>query len=201
MADMIWGGIFSKNPSKKLNEFMSAENIEVDKKLVPYEIKASKAHVKMLVSQGILKKNEGNEILKAIGKIEKDGLDLKIEHEDVHMNLEKAVTAITPFGKKMHTARSRNDQVNTVMRLYMKDRIKEIKKYLKKLQGAYKFHNKGVIPGYTHTRVAQPLELKMWSEGYIQMLEGDLEKLGQLYKRINKNPLGACALTGTSLEY
>jgi len=197
-VEMIWSGIFSKKPSKKLNEFMSKENIAVDSKLVKYEILASKAHVKMLAAQKILKKKEADGILVAIAKIEKQGFVLKQEYEDVHMNLEKAVTQLTSYGKKMHTARSRNDQINTLMRLYMKDACAGLKKQIKEVQKAFKKHSKGVIPGYTHTRVAQPLKLKIWSEGYILALNNDIERLEQVYKRINKNPLGACALTGTS---
>ncbi len=200
----IWGGVFTKKTSEKLNEFMSAENLEVDSKLIPYEIKGSKAHVKMLTEQGILKQEEGVAIIKALEEIEQEWKNgkfkLKEELEDVHMNVESAVSEKTQHGKKMHTARSRNDQVNLVMRMYMKDAIKEIKEQVKKLQEAFLVQAKKeiVIPGYTHTRVAQPLKISMWAEGYVESLDNDVERLEQLYNRVDKNPLGACALTGTS---
>ncbi len=217
----IWGGAFSKKTSEKLNKFMSAENLEVDAKLIPYEIKGSKAHVKMLMEQGIIKQEEGEEILKALGEIEQEWKEgkfkLKEELEDVHMNVESAVSERTPHGKKIHTARSRNDQVNLVMRMYMKNGIIDIKELVKKLQNSFLVQSKKkiasinktskttqdkpgpiIIPGYTHTRVAQPLKLAMWAEGYIESLNKDLERLEQVYARIDKNPLGACALTGTS---
>lgn len=212
MGKMIWGGIFSKEPSNKLIEFMSAENIEIDEKLIPYDIQGNKAHVKMLISQGILKENEGKEILKALDEIldewKKGKFKLDKNLEDVHMNIEDAVTKKTEFGKKMHTARSRNDQINLDMRLYMRDAIKAIESEIKKLQKAFSVHikdekekNKEMeIPGYTHTRVAQPLKLSMWTQGYIEMLNKDLERLKDLYKKVNKNPLGACAIAGTSFN-
>lgn len=183
---------------------MSAENLEVDAKLIPYEIKGSKAHVKMLMEQGIIKQEEGKAILKALGEIEQEWkqgkFKLKEELEDVHMNVESAVSERTLHGKKMHTARSRNDQVNLVMRMYIKEKIKEIIELVKKLQKSFITQGKKgiVIPGYTHTRVAQPLKLAMWAEGYVESLNTNLERLEQAYARIDKNPLGACALTGTS---
>lgn len=202
MSKMLWGGIFSKEPSKRLIEFMSAENMEMDEKLIPYDIQGSKAHVQMLTDQGILKEEEGKEILKALDEVleewKQGKFKLKKELEDIHMNIEAKVTEKTEFGKKMHTARSRNDQINLDMRLYMKDAIKAIQEQIKKLQQGYKVHEKEEeFVGYTHTRVAQPLKLSTWANGYVESLNKDLERLKQLYSRVNKNPLGACAIGGT----
>lgn len=203
MGKMLWGGIFSKDPSKKLLEFMSSENIKIDEKLFPYDILANIAHVKMLVDQKIIRKNEGEEIIKALEEIneewKKGTITLKQELEDVHMNIEHLVTEKTKFGKKMHIAKSRNDQVNLDMRLYMKDKIKEIEKNIKKLQKSFLIHNKTFeIPGYTHTRVAQPIKLSLWANGYSESLKKDLQRLKEIYSRIDVNPLGACAIGGTT---
>ncbi|MFH1222135.1 MAG: argininosuccinate lyase [Candidatus Micrarchaeota archaeon] len=201
---MLWGGVFSKEPKKKLLEFNSSDNIVVDEKLVKYDIIGSMAHVKMLKKQKLLKAKEADEIIKALeqllGEWETGKFKLNPALEDVHMNVEVAVSKKTPHGKKMHTARSRNDQVNLDMRLYLRDEIQEIVLQLKKMQTALKKQGKSIvaIPGHTHTRVAQPISNKLWGDAYAVSFEKDIQRLKQLHGRVNKNPLGACAIAGTT---
>ncbi|VVC02909.1 Argininosuccinate lyase [Candidatus Bilamarchaeum dharawalense] len=201
---MLWGGRFSKDPKKNVLLFNSAENILVDEKLVEYDILGSIAHVKMLGKQKILKAEETEELLRALNELLQEWKTGKFKLdpnlEDVHMNVEVAVTKKTPHGKKMHTARSRNDQVNLDLRLYMRDEIKNLIGFLKNLQKSLEIQGKLKvdIPAHTHTRVAQPITNKFWGDGYSVSFEKDIERLEQLYKRVNKNPLGACAISGTS---
>lgn len=201
---MLWSGRFSKDPKKQVLEFNSAENIKVDEKLAEHDIAGSIAHVKMLKKQKILKANEADAIVKALNELlgEWNAGKFKLDPnlEDVHMNVEVAVTKKTPHGKKMHTARSRNDQVNLDMRLYMRDEVKKIINVLEKMQTAMTVQGKQCveIPAHTHTRVAQPITKKFWGNAYTVSFKKDAERLNQLYKRINKNPLGACAIAGTT---
>lgn len=200
---MLWSGRFSKDPKKDVLTFNNSENILVDEKLVQYDIVGSIAHVKMLKKQEILKSDEAEEIIKALNELltEWNAGKFKLDpsFEDVHMNVEIAVSKKTPCGKKMHTARSRNDQVNLDMRLYMRDGIDELVKALKKLQSAFSTQGKEMItiPAYTHTRVAQPITNKFYGDAYSTSFEKDIERLKQFYKRVNLNPLGACAIAGT----
>jgi argininosuccinate lyase len=203
---MLWGGRFSKNPKENLLAFNSGENIHVDAKLVPYDITGSIAHVKMLKKQKILPGNEADEIISSLETLMdewKNGkfvLDPKLE--DVHMNVEVAVTKKTQHGKKMHTARSRNDQVNLDMRLYMRDQVKELVGALENLQTAFKTQNSKhgtiPIPAHTHTRVAQPITNKKYGEAYSISFGKDVSRLKSFLALLNKNPLGACAINGTN---
>lgn len=202
---MLWGGRFSKDPKISLLLFNSSDNILIDENLVEYDIVGSIAHVKMLAKQKLIKQEETEAILKALNEVlsEWKAGTFKLDKslEDVHMNVEVAVTKKTQFGKKMHTARSRNDQVNLDMRLYMRDQVNSILLAVKKLQDAFTLFGKGniTIPAHTHTRVAQPITSKFYSNAYIVSFGKDIERLEQFYKRLNRSPLGACALAGTSL--
>jgi argininosuccinate lyase len=200
---MLWGGRFSKGPDKGILEFNSVENIQLDEKLVPYDIIGSIAHVKMLQKQGIISKKESAEIIKSLKGIMEDWEEGKFKLnpklEDVHMNIETAVSKKTEHGKKMHTARSRNDQVLLDMRMYMRDQIILLAKAMSSMQKSLaKLAKKdGVMVGYTHTRVAQPITISLWCDAQVQALQRDMERLKECYKRVNRNPLGACALAGT----
>ncbi|MBU0526950.1 argininosuccinate lyase [Candidatus Micrarchaeota archaeon] len=198
----IWGGRFTSEPKEDVLAFNSSENIELDKRLVEYDIQGSIAHVKMLQKQKIIKKDEASAILKALGELLKEWKEgrfkLDPNLEDVHMNVETAVSKKTSHGKKMHVARSRNDQVLLDMRMYMRDEILEIIELIKKLK-KIKLKS-GPMVGYTHTRVAQPITIGLWSEAFSDGLARDIERLQECYKRVNQNPLGACALAGTSWD-
>ncbi len=205
MADkkMLWGGRFEKSPKEIVFNYMSKENVELDSRLVRYDILGSIAHVKMLCEQGILKKDEADAIisaLKAVLKSHENGkflLDKKLE--DVHMNVEAEVTKLTPHGKKMHTARSRNDQVAVDTRLYLRDELLSAAEQVVRLQKSFaKLAEKDApMPSYTHTRVAQPITVSFWCESYVQSLGRDLERIFDVYKKANRSPLGACAISGT----
>lgn len=198
----LWGGRFSKDTDKDVLEFNSLENAALDAKLVRYDILGSIAHVKMLKKQGILKAGEAGEIISALESILKEWEEGKFtldpSLEDVHMNVEAAVTARTPYGKKMHTARSRNDQVLVDIRLYMRDGIGRLQDGIRDLQEALAGLEDGPMAGYTHTRIAQPLTVSFWAQALVTGLQRDSERLEGCLSRVNQNPLGACALAGTS---
>jgi argininosuccinate lyase len=204
MKKMLWGGRFGKGPADETIEFNSSENVRLDEKLIPYDILGSIAHVKMLEKQGIVKGSEAGEIVSALkavhSKWEKGGFMLKKELEDVHMNVESAVTELTENGKKMHTARSRNDQVLLDMRLFIRDGLLQAVEAIETLQGAFAELAKkdGAMVAYTHTRVAQPITISFWCQAWAEGLSRDKERLLDAYKRVNMNPLGACAVAGTS---
>ncbi len=198
-----WGGRFSKQTDSEVLEFNSAENTAIDAKLVPYDIEGSIAHVKMLEKQKIITKQEAHAVTRALNEIlgewKSGKFSLDPGLEDVHMNIEAAVIRKTAHGKKMHTARSRNDQVNLDMRLYMRDQIDLLVRDLGRLRQAFRKQGKKKtsIPAHTHTRVAQPITNAMWGNAYTVSFGKDIRRAGQLRKRINKNPLGACAVAGT----
>jgi len=206
MSKKLWGGRFSKETDKGLLEFNSAENIAVDERLVPYDIEGSIAHVKMLKKQGIIPADAASEILSALEEVlsewKEGGFKLDPALEDVHMNVETAVSRKTPKGKMMHTARSRNDQVNLDMRLYMRDEVHALIEALKAMRKALEAQGKGEveIPAHTHTRVAQPMTSEVWGSAYCVSMGKDIDRLGQLHDRINRNPLGACAINGTTWD-
>jgi argininosuccinate lyase len=204
MANKLWGGRFDKPASEEMYDFLSAENVALDSALLMHDIEGSIAHVCMLSKQKLLSKQEAKEILSALLKLsslaEEGKLCLDPKLEDVHMNVESAVTAATPHGKKMHTARSRNDQVTLDTRLYMREAINDVSDALLSLQQSLlQLSKKGsVFPTYTHTQVAQPASLLFWCHAHHCAIERDLERLSQLYARVNTCPLGSGAVAGTT---
>ncbi len=203
---MLWGGRFSKKPKEALLEFNSGENVALDSKLVTYDILGSIAHVKMLEKQGILQAKEADEILRALKQVykkyEKGEFKLTKDLEDVHTAVEHEVTKITPSGKNMHIARSRNDQILLDMRMYMRNEIIEMIESIETLQNSFVLLAKkdSVFPSYTHTRIAQPITLSFYCDSYVKSLERDKGRLIDCYKRVNQNPLGAGAVAGTSWD-
>lgn len=201
---MLWGGRFEKSPKEIVLDYMSMENVQLDSRLVKYDILGSIAHMKMLFEQGILETGEADGIIDALKTVLKNceagKFELKRELEDVHMNIEAEVSKRTPFGKKMHTARSRNDQIAVDTRLYLRDELLLVAGMIVELQKSFAaLSEKDVaMPSYTHTRVAQPVTTSFWCEAYVQGLERDLERIFGAYKKVNRNPLGACAISGTS---
>ncbi len=203
MKKMLWGGRFGKAPAKEAIEFNSSENIALDARLAEYDVLGSLAHVRMRYSREILSTREFEEISVALrsvlAQVQAGGFALKPELEDIHMNVEAAVSAITPSGKKMHTARSRNDQVLLDMRLYLRDHALRTIEALIRLQEAFARLSKkdGPMVAYTHTRVAQPITVSFWCDGWARSFGRDIERLTEAYARVNMNPLGACAIAGT----
>jgi argininosuccinate lyase len=204
-SNKMWGGRFDAKPSEIMQEIN--QSISFDYKLYKQDIKGSKAHAKMLCEVGILTKVEAKKITDGLNKIEaeieSDKFKFKIELEDIHMNIESRLKEIIgDVAGKLHTARSRNDQVATDFRLFVRDEIDEIKFLLNQLEKnlvekAEK--NLGVIlPGFTHLQVGQPVLFSHHMLAYFEMFKRDISRLDDLRQRMNECPLGACAMAGTS---
>jgi len=200
-----WTGRFSGKTSKIVENF--TESISFDNRLWRYDVEGSIAHAKMLGKQGIITKRDSVKIvngLKEIARdIEKGRFRFREDLEDIHMNIETALIAkIGAVGEKLHTARSRNDQVALDLRLYMREETKEIlsliEKFQKTLLTVAADHLNSLMPGYTHLQRAQPVLLSHYLLAYVEMLQRDNERLEDALKRINILPLGASAIAGTT---
>ena len=194
-----------KGPSKLLEEINSS--IEIDNRLYREDIKGSIAHAKMLANKKIISKNEGNAIVKGLNKIlkkiETGKVSFKKELEDIHMNIESLLfKEIGITAGKLHTARSRNDQVVTDFKLWIKNNSKSLDKNIQQLQknliNVSKKHLDTVLPGYTHLQIAQPISLAHHCLAYVEMFGRDRARLNDCLNRLNENPLGSAALAGTS---
>lgn len=184
-------------------------SIGVDKRLVFDDITGSIAHVKMLGKQGIIGEDEADKIIKGLNKIEEKlkakTLEVDMTCEDIHTFVEGAlISEIGEVGKKMHTARSRNDQVTTDLKLYIKKEGLEIINYLKiyskSLTNLAKNHTETIMPGYTHLQAAQPVSFAHHLMAYAFMNLRDISRMEACIKRLNELPLGACALAGTTYD-
>lgn len=201
----LWGGRFTKKTDQLVEEYTAS--ITFDKELAEEDIQGSLAHVTMLGKQGILPQ-EDVETIKAglnrvLERIKRGELEFAIADEDIHMNIEKAlIDDVGPVGGKLHTGRSRNDQVATDMHLYLRKRVVEFVDLLHKLQAALidqaKANLDTIVPGYTHLQRAQPILFAHHLMAYVSMFGRDAERLQDSYKRINTLPLGAGALAGTT---
>ena len=201
----VWGGRFTDPTNKEMLIFNSSINF--DKKLYMHDIEGSLAHAEMLAKQKIILKKDFSEIksglLKIKKEIENDVFNFKNELEDIHMNIEtRLIQLIGEAGKKLHTARSRNDQVVTDLKMWIRDEIEVIENLLKELQKslimqAEKNHDV-LMPGYTHLQVAQPITYGHHILAYVEMFGRDRSRLLDCKKRLNECPLGAAALAGTS---
>lgn len=202
-----WSGRFTEKTSEIVEKY--TESISFDKRLWRYDIEGSIAHAKMLAKQGIILKKDADKIIKGLKEIYKEIEDgrfvFREELEDIHMNIESAlIEKIGEIGGKLHTARSRNDQVALDMRLYLREEAKEIISLLRGLETvlvdlAEKNLNV-VMPGYTHMQRAQPVLLSHYLMAYAYMFDRDRERFEDALKRINVLPLGSCALAGTTLS-
>ncbi len=190
------------NVDKEIENFTVGNDFLLDKKLVKYDCIASIAHAKMLKKIGILNNSELNKLIKGLNEIikldHKDKFKISQEDEDCHTAIEKYLTKkYGSAGKKIHTARSRNDQVLTALRLYEKEELKEIKvlldQYKASLLAAIKKYGKIKIPGYTHMQKAMPTDIKAWLGSFVSSLEDNLELLDTVYSLIDKSPLGSAA--------
>ncbi|RJQ54735.1 MAG: argininosuccinate lyase [Nitrospiraceae bacterium] len=202
----LWGGRFTEKTEKVVESFTSS--LAFDVRLWKYDIEGSVAHVKMLGKQKIIPQKDAVLILRGLEEIREDIQAGKFRFhdslEDVHMNIEHALIRKTgPAGGKLHTARSRNDQVALDLRLYLRDEISEVLKLVKKFQktivSAAEKHVDTVMPGFTHFQKAQPVLLAHHLLAYFDMLERDRERFGDCLKRVNVLPLGSAALAGTTL--
>ena len=201
----MWDGRFKKSIDKKTNDFNSS--IHFDKRMYKQDILGSVAHSKMLAKQGIISKEDGEiiekELFQILEDLENNKLEFDYNAEDIHMFVESVLTKrIGDVGKKLHTARSRNDQVALDLRMYLKDEIKEItnliKEFITTLLNKAEENLETVMPGYTHLQRAQPITFASHLMAYVEMLKRDLERLEDCYKRTNISPLGSCALATTT---
>ena len=201
----IWGGRFYKNASKMMNNFNAS--IKFDKRLCFQDLKLNKAHSSMLADKKIITSNENKKIQKGLKLIENEMKNDKFSFsnhlEDIHMHIEARLTElIGDAGKKIHTARSRNDQVATAFKMFVKEQLIEVEILLKQLQGSLikqaSLHVQTIMPGFTHLQIAQPITLGHHLLAYVEMFGRDRERTLDALKRLNKSPLGAAALAGTS---
>ena len=201
-----WGGVFREATDPRVEKF--TESISFDQRLAIYDIQGSQAHTQMLATIGILTGEERDQITAGLGEIGAEiasgQFDFRQEFEDVHMNIEQALIArIGDVGRKLHTGRSRNDQVSTDLRLWIRDEIDRIIALIKDLQRAFVGRGKqdqGVIlPGYTHLQRAQPvLAIHYWL-AYCEKFQRDQGRLLDCRRRVNQLPLGTAALAGTTI--
>lgn len=200
----LWGARFSEQADKRLQAFNAS--ISIDQKMVNQDIKGSIAHVTMLANQGIIETSDKEAIISNLKDIQKEiadgSLPIDPDAEDIHMFIEAELTKRTPSGKKVHTARSRNDQVATDFKLYSLDTCAEIKKYIvamiQTLLHQAKANTHTIMPGYTHLQRAQPITFAHHLMAYVEMLKRDLSRLDDAMQRANTCPLGAGALATTT---
>jgi argininosuccinate lyase len=201
-----WAGRFREKTSKVVESF--TESISFDHRLWKYDIEGSIAHARMLARQGIITGKESEKIISGLHEIARDigngKFTFRQELEDIHMNVEAVlIRKIGDTGGKLHTARSRNDQVALDLRLYVRAETREvislIRAFQKTLLDAATKHLNTLMPGYTHMQRAQPVLLSHHLLAYVEMLDRDTERLNDSLKRTNQLPLGSCALAGTTL--
>ncbi len=202
----LWGGRFTESANATFAQFNNS--FSFDKRLFEADIKGSAAHCEGLLQAGILTKSEANKIKNGLETIlkrsnfDKDYFD-DSSVEDVHSFIEsKLIQLIGDSGRKLHTGRSRNDQVATAFRLWLRDEIKEILSFVIELQKAFldvgERQKDAVLPGYTHLQRAQPILWLHWCLAYFEMFERDRERLVEVWQRVNIMPLGSAALAGTA---
>ncbi len=203
---MMWKGRFKKSAADAVKNF--TESISFDQRLFRHDIQGSVAHVTMLAEVGILTKPERDAIIKGLreiqGEITRGTFKFDPSLEDIHMNIEAALIAkIGETGAKLHTARSRNDQIALDMRLFVRDEVENIRQKVRLLQKSLvdfgRRHGKVLIPGYTHLQRAQPVPIAHHMLAYVEMLERDYERLSDSYRRVDVMPLGSGALGGSTL--
>ena len=201
----LWAGRFSE-PTDAFVEAFTA-SVEFDQRLAPQDIQGSIAHATMLAHQGIISEQEREAIVKGLNlildRIESGKFDWSVGLEDVHMNIEAALTdEIGEAGKKLHTGRSRNDQVATDIRLWLRQELEQLEAELTRLQAALldiaEREVETILPGFTHLQTAQPITFGHHMMAWFEMLERDASRLKDCRTRMNRMPLGAAALAGTT---
>ena len=201
----LWGGRFQKNTDKKVDDFNSS--IRFDKRMYRQDIRGSIAHATMLGRQGIIPQDDSLLIVKGLKEIlsdiENNKVTFETDAEDIHMNIEKLLTErIGDAGKRLHTGRSRNDQVALDIRMYLLDESVEIGEMLKHtltvIKDLAKEHTETIMPGYTHLQKAQPITFAHHLMAYFEMFSRDFERLLDCKKRMNVMPLGSGALAATT---
>ncbi|RJX30375.1 MAG: argininosuccinate lyase [Oxalobacter sp.] len=200
-----WSGRFSEPVSQLVKRYTAS--VTFDNRLAIFDIEGSLAHAEMLQTQGIISAQDLTDIQRGMAQIRSEitsgQFEWSIDLEDVHMNIESRLTAIVgDAGKRLHTGRSRNDQVATDVRLYLRAAIDDITGLLKALRGALldlaEKHADTILPGFTHLQVAQPVTFGHHLLAYVEMFGRDMERMTDCRKRVNRLPLGAAALAGTT---
>lgn len=201
----MWGGRFESGPAKIMEEI--TPSIDFDKRMARQDIQGSRAHTRMLAKQGIVEKADCEAILKGLDAIEKEidegRFDFKRTLEDIHLNIESRLTElIGPPAGRLHTARSRNDQVVTDFRLWVREACTHVQSGLRELQRALvaqaAAHAATIMPGFTHMQPAQPITFGHHCLAYVEMFARDASRIADCAKRLNESPLGAAALAGTA---
>ena len=205
MSNKAWGGRFEAQPEEWVDEFNAS--IDFDQNLIDQDVQGSIAHATMLANQNIISQDEAHTIIEGLKAIQKDVHQNKIEFkaslEDIHLNIEhELIQRVGEAGGKLHTGRSRNDQVATDMHLYTKEEVTGIIELIKSLQQTIltiaNQHVDTIMPGYTHLQRAQPISFAHHIMTYFWMLERDKSRFQDSMKRIDISPLGAAALSGTT---
>ncbi len=205
--DKMWAGRFTEPLDSKADDFNSS--IHFDCRMAEQDIKGSVAHASMLANKGIIGKDDAEKIIAELGNIIEDiksgKLPIDYSAEDIHMFVEAELTKrIGDVGKKLHTARSRNDQVALDIRLYLKDEsakiIEQIKTLLDAILTQATLHKSTIMPGYTHLQRAQPITFAHHLLAYGMMFTRDIDRINDAVKRMNYSPLGSCALAGTTYD-
>ena len=205
--DKMWAGRFSKSLDAQADDFNSS--IHFDSRMFRQDIRGSMAHAAMLAAKGIIENEDLNKILagleEILSELESGVLPIDFAAEDIHMFIEAELTKrIGDAGKKLHTARSRNDQVAVDIRLYLRDEASEIIEMLKCLLKAIlsqaEQHKTTIMPGYTHLQRAQPITFAHHLLAYAMMFTRDISRIEDAVKRMNVSPLGCCALAGTTYD-
>ena len=203
-ANKMWGGRFNEKPSDIMEQINAS--IDVDVRLWRHDIKGSIAHCEMLIKQNIIDAADGHNILKGLEQISREieagTFEFSPALEDIHMNIENRLKEIIgDAAGKLHTARSRNDQVATDFKMWVRDAISEfvakIETFQDTLSALSKKHGQDIMPGFTHLQAAQPITLGLHLDAYKQMLERDKTRALDCEERLNESPLGAAALAGT----
>ena len=206
MASKPWGGRFEGRTDRRVEEF--TESISFDRRLFEHDIRGSIAHARMLRQAHLLTTEECDKIVQGLSEIQADieagRFAYALEREDIHMHIESAlIEKLGDVGRKLHTARSRNDQVATDLKLWTRDALDRVDAALEGLQraflGAAERHRELIIPGYTHLQRAQPVLAAHYFLAYVEKLARDRSRVADCRKRLNVLPLGAAALAGTTL--
>ena len=201
----LWSGRFDEPVSDLVKRFTAS--VSFDQRLAAFDIEGSLAHARMLHACGIVSEDDLRSIERGLGEIrqeiESGTFEWSVDLEDVHLNIERRLTDLVgDAGKRLHTARSRNDQVATDIRLYVRAAIDDIRSLIRRLQRALLDlagkHTETIMPGFTHLQVAQPVSFAHHLLAYFEMLARDAERFADCRRRVNRLPLGAAALAGTS---
>ncbi len=200
-----WSGRFNEPVAELVKRYTAS--VDFDKRLALFDIQGSLAHAQMLASCDIINSQDLKDIQRGLAQIENEVIsgdfEWQLDLEDVHLNIEKRLTLLVgDAGKRLHTGRSRNDQVATDIRLYLRSAIDDIVLLLKTLQAALldlaQHHTHTIMPGFTHLQVAQPVSFAHHLMAYFEMCQRDVERFSDARRRVNRLPLGAAALAGTS---